>query len=919
MANIPGLTTANPGVYSDVITQSRGVSLPGGVRIAAIIGEGSTDEILIATAQGKGKDGLNSSYTSTTGSDGRHFKTQLFPLVSNRTSLFKNGVTLVGYEGTIDSNAFSTKYDYRLDPTTGKIELQRAYIVDQGGSTYKPLSTNVGQGSINSLTLLDVNAPNETWTIRCVSVQRNNTNSPIDQTAKFIAFGSVSGAKLDANGNPVIWTANNNVVNNGVLSFSIQETQVASVSISPFREGDGFTIKVNSGVLSVDDSLTINYIPESYINDPVTLQGLGPVVNRHGIPSLDNNLSLGCQLAFGAGAPAVVTVQAAPPIPRRTSYDLIDAINSLSTNDEEFIFPLPLGVTPNADSDIHFFVTNNTTQVEQQILPNKLTFYTIDGTGPTLTDFINDTVPAPGGYSYFYSVIQRIATVSTGDDGYLARDPSFTTKGIFSSSETFDSTFVGKTLRVIDATNVANNGEFTVTAVSDGALYVTASSFSAFTNESPVTFAVIDPSTDLPVSGGSDTDGVLVSIIATDTATFTSAAVDFSLISGLLNKRLRITGSSSNNGVYDIIAYDSGTDTLTIKKAFVSESGLRYEVLDSTDVSNYIVVNRSVVPNGYALRVTIVDEKDAPFYDAGWIAALESLETVECDILVPLPKQTISTIFQNALVHCKTMSNIRNKKERVLYIGAIRGLTPDNLTGAEDAAVEDIGILEGIQGDSVTEVLAGNIEDLANYSVSDAFGTTYRCVYFGPDEVVVSINGSNTFIDGFYIAAAAAGYTSADLNIQNPLTNKVIPGITILRNKTYNALTLEALSQAGVSMLQPVSGGGRVVWGRTTTQSGFPEEEEISIVFIRDRIAKTMRAAFQGFIGTPETPDTQTIMTTRAVQVLNAFASQGLITTYKDLVVARDSTEPRQWNVSVRVQPAYPINWVYIKINVGQV
>jgi hypothetical protein len=923
MANIPGATNVLPGVFTDVITQSRGVAIPGGSRIAAMIGEGSTDETIVSQALGGGKDGLNPSYSSTQGSDGRHFQLSNFPLISNRTTVFKNGIPLVGLESLIDGNPFSNKYDYRIDITTGRIELQTAHIVDQGGSFYIPLSTNVGDGYLSTLTLVDPNSTPETWTIRCVAVQRNPLNQPIAGTAKFIAFGSISGAKIDANGNPIIWTANGNVVSNGVLSFSINETQVMSVTLSPFVEGDGFTIKVASGVLVRNDSLTANYIPVANLNDPVLLQGLGDVVKRHGLPSVGNNLSLGAQLAFANNAPALITVQAAPPMPRRVSYNLVSNVDSLSTNPDDFIFPLPAGVTPDFNSSIHFFVTNNATHVETQILPNKLDYYTLDTAGhPTTSEFIFDDNPAPSGFSYFYTVKESFEDLADGQDGYIGRDLAFTDRGVFSSSIVFDSTYVGKKLKVIDSTNVANMGVYTINNVSGGKLYVTYDGvFPDFTTESPATFAVIDPATGLPVDDGSGTDGSLVALIATATATLSSnsmTGVDFSVISSILNKKLQINGSTDNNGLYDIIGYDSMTNTITIEKTIVNESGMRYEVLDPSDVSNYVVINHNVVPNGYALRISIVNSKEATFFDAGWITALESLEVVECDILVPLPKQTISVIFQNSLNHCLTMSNIRNKKERVLFIGAINGLTPDNLTGAEPAAVEDIGVLEGIQGESVTDVLAGNIEDLANYSVSDAFGQTYRAVYFYPDQIVVQAGADNVLIDGFYIAAAAAGYESADIKIENPLTNKVLSGFTILRNRQFSQLTLEQLAAAGVTTLQPVAGGGRVVWGITTSQSGFPEEQEISIVFIRDRVAKTLRAGFQGFIGTPESVDTGSILNTRAVILLNSLVSQGLITNYKDLSVQRDDVDPRQWNISVRVQPTYPVNFIYIKVSLGQ-
>ena len=938
MANIPGGTGVLPGVFTDVITQSRGVSVPGGSRIAAMIGEGSTDETLVSQANGGGQDGLNSSYSSASGADGRHFQLLNAPLISNRTTLFKNGIPLVGLESLIDANPFNNKYDYRIDITTGRIELQNAHLVDQGNSSgpyYLPLSSNVGVGSLTSLTLVDLNSPPETWTIRCVSVQRNTLNQPIALTAKFLAFGSVSGAKLDANGNPVVWLADGNVVSNGILSFAITETSPV------FREGDAFTVKVASGILVRNDSLVANYIPVANLNDPVLLQGLGPVADRHGFPSLTNNLSLGAQLAFANAAPALLTVQAAPPMPRRTSYFLESSIDALAPDNDEFIFPLPVGVTPDFNSEIHFFVTNNATNVETQILPNKLAYYLLDTSGqPTTTQFITDNTAAPAGHSYFYTVKQSLESLNFGEDGYIARIPAFNNKGLFSSSVVFDSSYVGKTLKVIDAVNSANHALFHVTAVNNGRLYVeadgtlvsgstfhNASWLSDFINQTSVSFQVIDPLTGLQVGSYAGTNGALnTSGPSTGDGYMSSATVNFSTIVGLTNYKLKINNGElaataaqpvGNDGLYDIIGF-TGTG-VNIKKTVVDESNLEYEVLDSSDVSNYVVVNHNVVPNGYALRVTLIDFKDADFYDAGWINALESLEKVECDILVPLPKQTISVIFQNALNHCKTMSNIRNKKERVLFMGAISGLTPDNLTGVKPAAVEDIGILEGIQGETVTDVLSGNVEDLSNYSVPDSFGNTFRSVYFYPDQIVVQAGADNVLIDGFYLAAAAAGFESADVRLENPLTNKVLSGFTILRNKQFSPLTLEQLATAGVTTLQPVAGGGRIVWGITTTQSGYPEEQEISIIFIRDRVAKTLRAGFAGFIGNAETPDTDSILNTRGILLLNSLVAQGLITQYRDFSVARDGVDPRQWNITVRVQPTYPVNFIYIKVSLGQV
>jgi hypothetical protein len=922
---IPGITqTVIPDVYTNIITNSKGASIPGGVRTAAIIGLGTRSEVIITAAQGSGLDGLNPTYTSATGSDGRHFALSLAPIISNRTTLFHNGVPLVGLEAQIDSNPFSNSYGYRIDIATGHIELQRAHLVDQGGSFYTIGATNIGVGTLQNLSLVDINAPSETWTIKCVSVQRNNLNQPIAGTASFVAFGSVSGNVLDANGNPVVWVANNTVATNTILQFSILETQVASVTVSAFREGDFFTLKVASGALGKNDTLTASYIAVSDINTPVFFDNIKDISIKHGPVTLDNTLPLGCFLAFANATPGILCLQAAPSLPRRSSYELLNNFPATSTNCNDFIIPLPLGVSPDPNSQIHIFVTNPTTLIEKQLLPNKFPFFTLGDVGdPTVCNFVFDNAAPPAGNSFSYSVIQENAAINFATDGYLNRDLTTQINGTFSSASiVFDSTYVGKQLDIIDAVNLANIGSFDIVGVSGGDLAIRADSvppFADFINEASVHFDLVDSVFGNVIAGTSGTDGALVAIPDTATGTFHSVAINFAPFNPVVNGyKLQITASSNGNvGLFDITSYNSGSNTLTIAKSFVSEHNLKFEVIDTSQTSDFLVLNHNIVPNGYNLRVTLVDIKDSTFFDAGWETALAAMETVECDILVPLPKQTISVIFDNCLNHCLTMSNILNKKERVLFIGAINGLTPDNVTGVSLAAVEDIGVLEGIQGATIADILAGNTEDLANYSVPDAFGETFRCAYFYPDQIVVQVGTQNQIIDGFYLAAAAAGYLSGITNVSIPLTRKTLSGFTILTNRQFSPRTLQNLVAAGIIVLQPVQGGGSVVWGLTTTQSGFVEEQELSIVFIRDRIAKTLRQGLRGFIGQAADGDEVTVIGVRATALLNSFVSQKLITAYADLNVQMDPVDPTQINIFVKVQPIYPINKIYVEVSVG--
>lgn len=151
------------------------------------------------------------------------------------TGVIKVGVELILYTAvdTLNKNLI----------VAGGTASQNAKLVDQGGGNYYlPAPTNIGAGTINSLTLINSNAPTETWTIRCIWVQRDGSDNPIAGTAKFIAIGSISGDVLDGYGEPFVWTADNQIVSNGILSFSIAET-------SPiFRQGDSFIVKVAGAI-----------------------------------------------------------------------------------------------------------------------------------------------------------------------------------------------------------------------------------------------------------------------------------------------------------------------------------------------------------------------------------------------------------------------------------------------------------------------------------------------------------------------------------------------------------------------------------------------------------------------------------------------------------------------------------------------
>jgi hypothetical protein len=248
MANIPGISGyIQPGTFARDRVVSKSVSIPGGLRIACIMGEGLKEEVLVESAAGNGQDGSSDCSPSGT-PDSRYFQISGAPLISGRTEVYLNGNQLFGYESEINENSFERKYDFRLDPTTGCLELQSAGIADQNGKGYSASSLNVGNGiilqdnlcSLATLDVIDTNTPSERWTVRCVSVIRDSSGTPIPGLSTFTVSGSVSGQLKDSNGQPVLFHGTSFIGTSGAVSGNLSVCDDGFVVASSDDFGTGY-------------------------------------------------------------------------------------------------------------------------------------------------------------------------------------------------------------------------------------------------------------------------------------------------------------------------------------------------------------------------------------------------------------------------------------------------------------------------------------------------------------------------------------------------------------------------------------------------------------------------------------------------------------------------------------------------------
>ena len=424
-----------------------------------------------------------------------------------------------------------------------------------------------------------------------------------------------------------------------------------------------------------------------------------------------------------------------------------------------------------------------------------------------------------------------------------------------------------------------------------------------------------------------------------DARTYTE--IDSRPIENYLNSELAFNQTCTDN--YDSVvghflksAYNGGNNdpnNITVEDAMLYMHTQRDDMSYMIWTDNSIILSdRAGLRDGEGLEVHFVDTDDAAFVDPEWGEAAAAMESSDAYWIVPLPDSHFSAVQQTFRAHVESMSSTPNRRERQLLTGAFYVVAPDgrditlspaNLYAGSSnpVAIEDIGVLEGVQGDEQWEITAGLVEDIANYGVPENFGTSYRTVYFYPDKIVVSLNGLNTGVPGIYMAAAAGGYLSGQQYIAEPLTWKNLIGFTITRDRTVltgNPTISNRLGAAGITVVHGLAAGGKVLHCKSTIQSGNAFQEEPSSINIADLTVQELRNGLSAqFIGKAQTPDLPHQMLASTKSICQSLLHRKLLNNFDNIQVAQDTSEPRQYNVRVEILPVLPLLWIYIEAQVG--
>lgn len=263
-----------------------------------------------------------------------------------------------------------------------------------------------------------------------------------------------------------------------------------------------------------------------------------------------------------------------------------------------------------------------------------------------------------------------------------------------------------------------------------------------------------------------------------------------------------------------------------------------------------------------------------------WQAALDLLKQVRATLVVPLTSDT--AVLTAVQTHVGFMCGA-GQSERQAFVGLAQAdSSPPSLTDIR-SAIQAIG-------DRNVQAVCESVQRVAT-------------------------DGTTRLFPPCFLAALAAGMRCG-AGLGEPLTHKYIKAQAIVRDQSWNAVDdADALLQAGALITQRVDGiGTRFVRDVTT----FLQDDNLA--FVEGSVnaslnfaAFTLRNALEFAVGRPGFAGTQNAVKAAAIGVLALMVQNRILQAYSTVEVTPVND---QFQVSLSLAPALPVNFIPITINV---
>lgn len=276
---------------------------------------------------------------------------------------------------------------------------------------------------------------------------------------------------------------------------------------------------------------------------------------------------------------------------------------------------------------------------------------------------------------------------------------------------------------------------------------------------------------------------------------------------------------------------------------------------------------------------------EAAYQAAIDVSSGESLPGFVAPAVLVLLTPATANLVRYMTIHCDTQSSIRFKAERTAIFGFAAGTRIDQaLTLAQSA------------GDTRVRFV---YPDIASISLTDALGTT-----------------RSYLVDGRYLAVAvAASTTSPIIDPATPWESRSLTGFTSL-NRRLDAVRMNQLAVGGITVLENRPPFIRIRHGLTSDVSNVLTKTP-TVIQIADEIQKRVRAVCNPFIGAKFLPQLLGQIEGRLSEMFKVAVNEQIITSFTNVAVTADPTDPTAIIVSAYYQPVFPLLYVQITLRVS--
>jgi len=171
---------------------------------------------------------------------------------------------------------------------------------------------------------------------------------------------------------------------------------------------------------------------------------------------------------------------------------------------------------------------------------------------------------------------------------------------------------------------------------------------------------------------------------------------------------------------------------------------------------------------------------------------------------------------------------------------------------------------------------------------------------------------TTVYLDNIYAAVGVAALScSSDFDVATSLTRKRVAGIQVSSVATDDR---RRLSDGGVLVLDNYLGVPTVVHAVTVSRSGLASEREYVITNVVDYVQSSCILVLENLFIGRKVSEMESIQLLLSV-FLDYLRRSEVIADFTNVSVSQNSVEPTQLDVSFKIKPLWPINWIYIQFS----